>query len=727
MKIKLTEEEIKILQNCLNDDTEIPLEILQKLNPSFFEKLAQDSKFDFEKLNRFKIPTIEYAGKRSESTILASATLVGQSSPLQVERMFSGGKIKTNDQLQAKLFDDKDNNGKMDEEDDWYNMIVQGDNLQFLKTCYLNQDPLIKDKVKGQIKLIYIDPPFGTGDEYGGSEGAISYSAKIAGAEYIEAIRERLIFLRELLHSEGNIFVRIDYHFGHSIKLLMDEVFGSDNFNNEIIINRFKRQLRGLKQFNVSNDVLLFYSKTKGGNYFQEVMRSRLCSFCGSEREPSWIPMSSPGVRRPPDRIILGTKMLPPKGRHWTFRQETINIMEKEGRIKIVEPGKYTDIEGNSITGVPYYLQTDDSPTDADWTDLRGYVRTSRYPTENPEELLERVIQCASQEGDIVMDCFGGSGTTGAVAEKLGRRWIMCDFGKHAIYTMQKRLLTIEESKGLGKDVKKGAKYAKEARPFIVASVGAFDFSKIIDLRKHKEAYISFALALHGITKKDTSKYSAMSNIYGVKEENPVEVYPIWQDEYLKEIKIDKDYLKGIIDSTGSKLRGDYYIVAPETCDVIGDTTLKTDKGGKVNFKLLTFPYKILEELSRQYQLSEQPSNSDDINNLISSTRFYFNEEVEIEIVKHKDGLQIKSFNTNIVDGSGNKFENLDGLAMVLIDKNWDGEAFTMEEAIYLKNIPHDKDKEDYGVIKVDGLTDKVALIAIDKHGNESKLIIHNR
>jgi hypothetical protein len=108
--------------------------------PSFFDKLKQDSKFDLKELIRHKIPTLEYAGKRQEGVILASASILGQSAPLQIVRSFGEPG-----------------------EDRWRNMIVQGDNLQFLKTFFLNQDPLIKDQVKGKVKLIYIDPPFGTG------------------------------------------------------------------------------------------------------------------------------------------------------------------------------------------------------------------------------------------------------------------------------------------------------------------------------------------------------------------------------------------------------------------------------------------------------------------------------------------------------------------------------------------------------------------------------------
>src|SRR3972149_10994721 len=147
-RINLTEEELKQLLKAINAGAEPSPELAAKIFPSLMEKLGQEGKFDFETLNRIKIPTIEYAGKRSEGVILASAAALGQSAPLQVVRSF--GEQKKNG---------------------WKNLIVQGDNLQFLKTVYLNQDPLIKDKVKGKVKLICIDPPFATESDFQSSEG----------------------------------------------------------------------------------------------------------------------------------------------------------------------------------------------------------------------------------------------------------------------------------------------------------------------------------------------------------------------------------------------------------------------------------------------------------------------------------------------------------------------------------------------------------------------------
>jgi len=218
VKTNLTEEEKKLIIEALNSNTEPPSELMTKLFPRLAEK------FDVAKLDRAKIVTLEYAGKRSEATILNQSSPTDAGSPLQVERCFRGGSLTGETQLD--LF----KKAKDGTDDNWQNLIVQGDNLQFLKSCYQNTDPLIKDKVKGKANLVYIDPPFGTGDEYGSSNTEMSYSAKLKGAEYIESLRESLIFLREMLSNDGVIFVRIDYHFGQYVKIILDELFGRSNY-----------------------------------------------------------------------------------------------------------------------------------------------------------------------------------------------------------------------------------------------------------------------------------------------------------------------------------------------------------------------------------------------------------------------------------------------------------------------------------------------------------------
>ena len=673
-KINLNQEDMEKLTGCINDQTEIPQDLLIKLSPSFFDKLSQEGKFDFQKLDKYKIPTIEYAGKRPESAILAQAALVGEAAPLQVLRTFGNG-----------------------QSDPWRNLIVQGDNLQFLKTCYLNQDPLIKDKVKGRVKLIYIDPPFGTESDFGGKEGQSSYSDKIARSEFLESLRERFIYLREILSDKGSLYVHCDWRSVFYIKIILDEIFGNSGG---------ERSGPGFR-----SDIIWFHqvigmSRT-GGFYFPK-SHEYILHYSKSNKSKSIFNYEDPEVRKPfSDSLLKSVK-----------KDENGDLYYKRGRTGTNNPWAHDPRFLRTMLDVEKGVLCSDV-----WDEVKSYqvpkIEKQDYPTQKHEKILTRIISASSESGDLILDIFAGSGTTAAVAEKLGRRWIMCDFGKHAIYTMQKRIWNIAASKKLGQEVKENEKYGQPPQPFSIISAGVYDFSRIMNLRKNKEAYINFVLGLFSIMREEKdyiSKYK-LSNIYAEKDNNPVEVYPIWDDEYLREVRIDEDYLKEIVRTTGGRLKGDYYIVTPESCTVITNTTLKNGNNEDINFKLLKFPYKVLEEVSRHFQIKDQPASTGDINKLISSVGFYFNEEIEIAIEKIPEGFKIKHFSSGILNQNKERYEGLEGLSMILIDKNYNGQVFNLDQAIYKNEIT------DEGIIKIEGLTKDSHLIAIDKHGNESKVI----
>ncbi len=178
---------------------------------------------------------------------------------------------------------------------------------------------------------------------------------------------------------------------------------------------------------------------------------------------------------------------------------------------------------------------------------------------------------------------------------------------------------------------------------------------------------------------------------------------------------MDQDYLKEIIVQSRGRIKGNFYIIVPETCTVISDMTLPNNSGDVVHFKLLKFPYKILEEIARNFDIEEQPDSSSNINNLVSSVGFYFNDEVVVKAEKVDGGFKLTTFKTMIVNREGKMYEGLDGLSLVLIDLDYDGKVFTLDKAVYAKEI-----KED-GFVTVEGLAGRTAIIAIDKHGNESK------
>jgi hypothetical protein len=170
--------------------------------------------------------------------------------------------------------------------------------------------------------------------------------------------------------------------------------------------------------------------------------------------------------------------------------------------------------------------------------------------------------------------------------------------------------------------------------------------------------------------------------------------------------------LKGLLDQTSGKLKGDVYIISPETCTTVSDTEFKNARNQTVTFRLLTFPYKVLEEVSRNFQIEEQPSSPDNINKLVSSVGFYFNQEVRLKAKKHSRGFEIKEFDTAITNREGTRFEGLDGLAIILVDADYDGEVFKIDAAIYQKDISENNE------VNLKGLGARSALIAIDKFGN---------
>ncbi|MBI4947598.1 MAG: site-specific DNA-methyltransferase [Bacteroidetes bacterium] len=227
--------------------------------------------------------------------------------PIQIEKVFNG---------ERKSF-----------QDGWQNMIVFGDNLQFLKTIYENKDPLIKNKVKGKIKLIYIDPPFGTGDEYDGNKGQKGYSAKAKGAEFVEFIRRRIIVAKELLTDDGIICVRQAFNFGHYIKIILDEIFGKDNFINEVIIGRKREGAGSRNKFDVTSESIFFYSKTSCK--FNDVYAKR------SLTDIKWTSFLMAEERNPRERKFMGLTLCPPSGQHFSLIQEKCEKLIEENFLRL--------------------------------------------------------------------------------------------------------------------------------------------------------------------------------------------------------------------------------------------------------------------------------------------------------------------------------------------------------------------------------------------------------
>lgn len=657
---------------CLAKGTNIP--------EDFQEKLFPTTQKEYE---------LRYAGKMRKEDLLADQDGTF-AVPLQVEKIYNGERKKYGD--------------------GWRNMIVFGDNLQFLKTIYKNEDPLIKDRVKGKVKLIYIDPPFGTGDEYDGNNGQKAYSAKAKGAEFVEFLRRRLIIAKEIMSEDGSIFIRLDYHFGHYIKCILDEIFGKDNFQNEIIINRFKRQLKNLTRFNHATDSIFYYSKSDD-HLFNEILRERLDTFTGEKTEPIWRGMSSPGLRNPPERKIFGKIMYPPKGRHWTFKQSTLDALIVSNKIRINDAILYTDINGSKIKGLPEYLQSELVPVDNVWTDLKGYVFNASYPTENPEELIQRIILATTNENDIVMDFFGGSGSTATTAEKLNRRWITCDIGKFSFYTIQKRFLNIQDSKSLD-DAEK--KYGKPAKTFVTVNTGMYDLQKMQAL--DKAHYIDFVLRLFEVSPIKPKKKGFTFD--GERRDGyPVIVWKYWEH---KESNIDLPFLKNLHESLGRRPGKRIYIIAPANAvDFISDFHEIED----TRYYFLKIPYQIIKELhAKNFAKIRQPQSKAKINDLDNAIGFHFSLQPEVESLFRDKEIIIKKFFSNFrEDDAGAELANFESLSMVVIDDHFNGKDFIMSQCLFCEEIQR------VGAtlrIPLQKCGKQICVIYIDIFGNELKEVM---
>ena len=235
---KLNKQDVQFLISCLQNGEEIPYDYKHLLFPT------QQKEYE-----------LVYAGKKRKEDVLADNE-EAKPVPLQVEKVFNGTKHLSTTK-------------------DWRNLLVFGDNLQILKTFVENKDPLIKNKVKGKVKLIYIDPPFATKDEFQNKSGAKAYNDKKKNAEFIEFLRKRLIIAREILADDGSIYVHLDEKMSHYVKVVMDEVFGKDNFKNEIIWY-YGGTGNSTTKFISKHDVILFYTKSKNALFNQQKVPAKV-------------------------------------------------------------------------------------------------------------------------------------------------------------------------------------------------------------------------------------------------------------------------------------------------------------------------------------------------------------------------------------------------------------------------------------------------------------------
>lgn len=335
----------------------------------------------------------------------------------------------------------------------WMNRLVYGDNLLTMQALLAGDPQTGLPSLRGKVDLIYIDPPFDSKADYRTpitlpnasfsqrptviEQFAYADTWEEGTISYLKMIYPRLMLMKEMLSEKGSIYVHIDWHIGAYVKVVLDEIFGKENFRNEIIWKR--GTVKGAKavgnQFARNHDMILYYSK--GNDY---VYHTQYLPYSEEYIKQRYTKNDNDG-RGPYTDQAIGTRS-----------EESLVEMAKDNRIFITSTGKRR---------VKYYLsEAKGIAMDDSWNDISEVNSMAKenvgYATQKPEALLERIIKSSSNEGDLVCDFFGGSGTTAAVAEKLGRRWIICDIGKPASLVMRKRFID------------------QEVNPFLYQSIGDY-------------------------------------------------------------------------------------------------------------------------------------------------------------------------------------------------------------------------------------------------------------
>ena len=407
----------------------------------------------------------------------------------------------------------------------WRNRLIWGDKKYVL--------PSLLPEFEGRINLIYIDPPFNTGGDFSFTATIPAYPeieedgsnpfvkqpsileqkayrdtwgvspedrARGVGQldRYLRWFFETAIFLRDLLTDDGSLYVHLDWHVGHYCKAVLDEVFGPERCLNEIIWKRTSARSDS-HSYNHIHDVIYLYSKSDNFKFnvqYTAYDKSYLENFYryteeGTGRRFRVSDLMAAGTRKGSSGQIWRGIDPNLKGNHWKYTIQKLEELDKAGRV-------YWPKKDAGVPGFKRYLdEMPGVPLQSIWNDISPIAAQASenvdYATQKPEALLERIVQASSNEGDLVLDSFVGSGTTPVVSEKLRRRWIVCDLSRFAIHTTRKRLLAISNVRPFV--VQNLGKYERQA--WQVAEFPANGKDHLDEQRQREAAYRQFILDLY--------------------------------------------------------------------------------------------------------------------------------------------------------------------------------------------------------------------------------------
>lgn len=602
----LSEEQIEEIAGHLRAGRRLP--------PHLFPHLFETSK-EYQ---------LAYAGKARRADVLAETMAV----PLQPVKTFG------------------------ETGDSWSNMLILGDNLQVLRRLIQLKDTgcLRNENGTDGVRVCYIDPPFATLRDFQGAKGERAYLDRVAGAEFVEFLRRRLVLIHKLLANDGSLYVHLDEKKSHYVKIILDEIFGENNFQREIIwrigwISGYKSAARNWVR---NHDVILYYTKDAAHLKFN---KTYLPYPEGYERRGNHTPT---GSGYPIEDV-------------WN-----------------ANPSEF------ALSGI-------DS---LDSIQIKSFSKEKTgFPTQKNESIARRIIEASSDPGDIVLDCFCGSGTTAVAAESAtggARRWICVDSGKYAVYTTQARLLREE----------------RRSKHFTVYNAGLYDYKAIRDLPWLE--YRQFALQLFQC--RPSEECISGVTFDGYLGEHPVLVYNFTEHEGAK---IGEEFVNDLAALCKGRLGPRCFIIAPALAVQPYEDYLDVDG---TRFFFLRIPYSIIAELhKRAFSELRQPDSKGMTNASIDSVGFDFIQppRVECDYTRVDEVLVVTvlEFESEAYAAVQSDADIAD-LAMVMVDYDYDGEIFDLDSVRYCEDL----ETVGYRIeIPVEEAGGHLMLIYLDVYGNEHR------
>ena len=509
-----------------------------------------------------------------------------------------------------------------------------------------------------------------------------------------------------MLSNDGGIYVHLDWKKGHYIKTLLDEVFGESNFRNEIVWKRTRASHSDATYYGRVHDIIFFYGKSGTGSFEQQYTEhkpgyiDRFSKVDSEGRKYMLVPLHGP--RQGPARLFFGKNIKPPRGRCWPS-QKVIDEYISQGLVELTTngtPSKRSYLDRN--LGAPV----------SDWWDdvipLNPVARErTGYPTQKPEELLQRIIETSSKPGDIIMDIFAGSGTTPAVAEKLRRRWIAIDCGKLAVYTVQKRMLNLHSE--IGESGK-----LLHPKPFTLFNAGLYDFDSLRQLPWEKWRF--FALQLFSC--KDELHKIRGFQLDGKRQGASVLVF-----NHFTEGTISYETIADIHSSVGKQIGSRCFIIAPRGAFLFQEDYIELDG---VRYYALRIPYSFINEIhTREFSALSQPSDETAVNETVEAVGFDFIQAPTVDFVisqTHRSPvLKIKKFESKARVRGEETIGGLETLSMVMADFSYKGNVFELDKAYYAQDLKRDGWSIE---LPVENITGDVMFVFLDIYGNEARIAV---